>query len=231
MLLCFGHRGAAGYETENSLASVKKAIALGVDWIEIDIHAVHDELFVFHDFRLERLTAAKGYLRRKSLRSLARLRLPNGEPIPTLSEVMNCVNHRVGVNIEIKNRGCPRLLAILLDRLVREQYWPEERILVSSFVHRELGELKHIRPQTRIGLLTPRDPLPFLSRALSLKAFSIYPNIAWLSPALVSRFHDNRLRVYTWTVNEPQPIRRSMEMGVDGIISDFPDRVLTARSV
>jgi glycerophosphoryl diester phosphodiesterase len=90
-MICFGHRGAAGYAPENTLASVEKAISLGADWVEVDVYAVENELVVIHDDRLERTTNGSGYIIEQSLEYLRSLDAGEGEKIPFLREIFDLV--------------------------------------------------------------------------------------------------------------------------------------------
>ena len=104
-MFCIGHRGARGHAPENTLASVRKAIELGADWIEVDVYGVDGELVVFHDDRLERTTNGEGLLMGQSFDYLRSLDAGDGELIPTLAEVFDVAADRVGINVELKGPG------------------------------------------------------------------------------------------------------------------------------
>ncbi|MFW6383179.1 MAG: glycerophosphodiester phosphodiesterase, partial [Nanoarchaeota archaeon] len=106
MVLKIGHRGAMGYEPENTLSSFEKAIELGVDMIELDVRLCKDlEVVVFHDDKLSRFANAEGYVIEKSLEELKKLDVKGGGKIPALREALNHINKRAKVNIELKGRG------------------------------------------------------------------------------------------------------------------------------
>jgi glycerophosphoryl diester phosphodiesterase len=107
---CFGHRGAAGHEPENTLLSVRRGVEFGADWIEIDVHAVGDNLAVIHDERLETTTNGSGSLKTKTWDYLKSLDAGKGEKIPTLAGVIDCVDRKVGIVIEIKNHDAASLV-------------------------------------------------------------------------------------------------------------------------
>src|SRR5437868_6558771 len=98
-----GHRGAKGHAPENTLASFDKAIALGVKWVELDVQWHRDKLWVFHDVRLERCTDGKGWLVDHDVRTLRALDAGDGQKIPWLSEVLDRIDKRIGVNVEMKS--------------------------------------------------------------------------------------------------------------------------------
>src|SRR5262245_29681827 len=120
--LCIGHRGARGYEPENTLLSFRKALALGAPCIELDVFAVGGQLVVFHDDRLERTTNGKGFLLEHSFEELRRLDAGKGEKIPTLSEVFAAVDRRAGINIELKGRNTAKPVADFVSRM-RTEGW------------------------------------------------------------------------------------------------------------
>ena len=101
-MICIGHRGACGYAPENTLAAFELAITMGCPWLELDVYAVEGELLVIHDDTLERTTNGKGQVMQTPLATLRSLDAGNGQQIPTLKEVIELVDHRAGINIELK---------------------------------------------------------------------------------------------------------------------------------
>jgi len=105
MFLKIGHRGAMGYEPENTLRSFKKALDLKVDMIELDVYVCKsDELIVIHDDKVDRTTNGQGYVVNKTFEELRTLDAGKNEKIPTLSEVLNLVNRKAKLNIELKGK-------------------------------------------------------------------------------------------------------------------------------
>ena len=224
-MLCIGHRGAAGYEPENTLRSIGKALRLGAPWIEIDVHAVQDRLLVIHDFRLERTTNGKGYVKEHSLQYLRSLDAGDGEKIPFLEEVFELVNRRAGINIELKGEGAAELAAqFLADR--RREGWSEDAILVSSFNHHALREFGSLEPKFRLGALIAARPLDYAAFAERLGAYSVNPAFDFIDQFFVDDAHARGLKVFAYTVNHPDDIRRMAALGLDGLFSNYPDRVL-----
>src|SRR6056297_2287931 len=106
MVLKIGHRGAMGYEPENTLRSFKKAIELNVDMVELDVYVCSSgELVVIHDDKVDKTTNGKGYVSEKSFDELRKLDAGMGEKIPTLQEVLDLIDKRAKVNIELKGKG------------------------------------------------------------------------------------------------------------------------------
>lgn len=224
-LLCFGHRGAAGHAPENTLTSVETAIALGADWIEIDVYLVDGELVVFHDARLERTTNGQGYLEKQSLDYLRTLDAGEGERIPLLREVLERVDHRVGINIELKGAHTAAATARQLDLYLSASGGNWEQFLISSFNHHELRLVKQLRPQLRTGVLIYCLPLDYARMAEALGAYSIHPSCEFLNRSLVIDAHQRGLKVFPYTVNDEETLAHMKALEVDGVFTDYPELV------
>lgn len=221
-MLCIGHRGAAGHEPENTLRSIRRALELGADGIEIDVYAVHGELLVIHDTTLDRTTNGRGRLTDHTLEELRALDAGHGERIPTLAEVFDTVDQRALINIELKGRETAVPTLALIERYVNERGWRHEDFLVSSFRRRELRALKGT--PVRRGVLFVRSPWGFARTARDLGAWSVHFDVHFLREKQVSEAHRLGLKVFVYTVNNPGEIARCRAWGVDAIFSDFPDR-------
>jgi len=220
-MLCIGHRGAAGHEPENTLRSVRRALDMGVDGIEIDVYCVQGSLVVIHDAALGRTTNGSGPVRRRTLAELRRLDAGKGEHIPLLQEVLDTVDRRAFVNIELKGpRTAVPVLALLRETLSRR--WAPTDFLISSFRRTELRQLRG--SAFPIGILFARSARLFRPLARSLGATSIHVPLAYATSRLVSRVHADGRKLFVFTVNERKDMERMRELGVDGIFSDFPDR-------
>ena len=227
-LVCFAHRGARGHEPENTLRSFAKAIDLGSPWIELDVYPVEGELVVIHDLRLERTTNGTGYVFDSSLEYLRSLDAGKGERIPTLREVIDLVDNRCGVNIELKWHGAAEPVAGVVDTCCRELGWSPDHFLVSSFIHQELVRFRELLPAIRIGALTGELPLTHAAFAETLGAYSVNPTIEFISRDFVEDAHRRGLKVFVYTVDHPEDIAWMQRLGVDGVFTDFPERVLEA---
>src|SRR4051812_8026661 len=137
-LLCIGHRGACGHEPENTLRSIRRALELGAQGIEVDVHFVGGEIIVIHDAKLDRTTNGKGYVARKSFAYLRSLDAGKGERIPTLREVFETVGRHAFINIELKGRRTAEPVARLIAEFVASRGRQYKDFLVSSFNRREL---------------------------------------------------------------------------------------------
>lgn len=225
-LLVIGHRGARGHLAENTLPSIAKALELGVDGIEIDVfRCASEELVVFHDQTLEKLTNATGYIEQLDLDSIRNIEVLNGFTIPTLEEVLNLINGRVMLNIELKGSQTAILTDQMLHTFFEKETWSAEKILISSFDWEELKLFYEVNQKVPIAILTEDDPLDALPIAKELNAVAINPNYKSLNKENLTKIHKKGLKIYPWTVNQPEEISALLALGVDGIITDFPERV------
>ncbi|WP_235914999.1 glycerophosphodiester phosphodiesterase [Flagellimonas ochracea] len=224
--MVIGHRGAMGHETENTLASVQKAMDLGVDMIEIDVFKIESgEIVVFHDERVERLTNGGGKVEEYNIVDLHQLILDGGHKIPMIQEVLKLINNQVALNIELKGANTADRVNFILDYYVRERGWTWDNILISSFNWDELREMRKLNSGINIAVLTEDDPLQAIDVAKELNAVAINPDYKTLTEENVAQIQEVGFKIYTWTVNEPNQIEKMKNFGVDGIISDYPERV------
>lgn len=226
--LCIGHRGARGHEPENTLRSIRRALELGANAIEIDVWSVDGELVVIHDSRLDRTTNGRGLLRRKSFAYLRTLDAGLGEQIPTLREVCELVRGRAVLNVELKGPRTAGPVSELIRELVAKHSCRYADFLVSSFSRRELRAVTD--PHIPIGLLLGRPSRLCWFNARRVRACAVNPALRYTTRAFIEEAHRRGLRVYVFTVNDPADIARLMAWGVDGIFTDFPERVAALRA-
>lgn len=222
-MLCIGHRGAMGYAPENTLLAMRTALEMGVDWIELDVHLVAGELIVIHDDTLERTTNGEGHVSAHSLAYLRGLDAGQGEQIPLLQEVFALVDRRAGINIELKGAETAVPTVTFIEQQLK-QGWPLDQILVSSFHHDMLRQVRALNPAIRLGMLTPFVPDDLAAPAQKMGAFAINPWIMTVTEELVQDAHQRGIKVFVWTVNEPDDIARMRAWDVDGIFTNYPDR-------
>jgi glycerophosphoryl diester phosphodiesterase len=220
--VAIGHRGAAGHEPENTLRSVRRAIELGAAGIEIDVQFVDGELIVFHDRHLERTTNGHGQLARQTFAGLRTLDAGRGETIPTLREVIETIDRRAFLNIELKGRSTAQPVAAVL----REYFaagWSREDFIVSSFHHRELRAVND--GAMRIGLLLARPTRLYHVSARRVRAWSVHPAVRYTTREFVEDAHRRGWKVFPYTANTPEEIARIRATGADGVFTDFPERI------
>lgn len=224
--LVIGHRGAMGHETENTLASVQKALDLGVDGIEIDVFNIESgETVVFHDERVERLTNGGGRVEEYNYVDLLQLTLDGNHKIPMLQDVLKLIDNKVLLNIELKGAGTSDRVNFIMKYYIEERGWSPENFLISSFNWDELREMRKINPDVAIAVLTEDDPLEAIPVAKELKAVAINPDYEKLTSENNLAIKDAGFKIYAWTVNEPQDIIKMKRFGVDGIITNYPERI------
>ena len=224
-LLCIGHRGAMGHAPENTLLSFKKALELGAACVEADVYHVDGNLMVFHDDRLERTTNGSGYLLNHDFDTLRALDAGDGERIPTLGELFETVDLKAGVNIELKGPDTARPVCEFIA--TRRQYgWRDDLVLVSSFNHSRLEAVRWRDPRIRLGVLITGPPGDAAAVATGLGAYSVHLSLAFIDRGVVEDAHSRGLRVFVFTVNHPDDIRLMEALGVDGVFTNYPERVL-----
>lgn len=224
--LRIGHRGAKTYVAENTLASVEKALALGVDGIEIDVHRCSSgELVVFHDFTLDRMTNGTGEIANHSLDELKSLKVNQDHAIPLLEEVLDLVDGQCFLNIELKGRFTGESVVKTIQNYIRNYHWTNDQFLISSFQFKELELVRSLNEHIRLGVLTKASVTEAVQFGKRIKANAIHPNMALVSNDNVKWAQNEGLKVITWTVNNEEDILRMKTYGVDGIISDNPDRI------
>ena len=216
------HRGASAEAPENTLAAFRRALALGADGIELDVQVTRDgEAVVFHDATLARLTGRRGRLARLSLRELREVRV-QGEPIPTLTEVLALARRRAVVQIEIK-RGvavAPVVRALRQARI-------GTGVVLASFDAAIVADSRRLAPRIPRMLITKgggggrAETLVPVLAALGAVGVSI-DHRAIRSPAFVTALHRCGLCVWCWTVNDARVMLRLASWGVDAILSDNP---------
>jgi glycerophosphoryl diester phosphodiesterase len=198
------------------LASFEKAMEVGVDMIELDVFLSKDNIpVVIHDKTIDRTTISNGFVSDFLAIELQKL------GIPTLEDVFQLVNHQCDINVEIKEFEAVKSV---LD-LIHSNIFSKEKILISSFDWNALQEVRFHDNDIRIGVLTETDVDLALAFAKFIKAYSIHPFHHLLTKENVIQIQYNNFKVYPWTVNEPEDIIFVKLLNVDGIITDFPDRV------
>jgi glycerophosphoryl diester phosphodiesterase len=226
-LYVIGHRGAMGYETENTLASIEKAVELGVPMIEIDVFKIASgELVVFHDDEVDKLTDGIGPIEAKNLEEVKALTLEGGHRIPTLIEVLDALDKRTSLNIELKGSNTADDSVRIVRAYIAEYGYNADQFVFSSFKWEELDRVRELDEQFDIAVLTGEDPLDAISKAQELNAIAINPWYKRVTAENVQAIHEAGFKVFTYTVNEPEDIALMREYKVDGIFCNYPDRAL-----
>ena len=224
-MLNIAHRGASGYEPENTLRSFSRALTMNVDAIELDVHLTKDKkLVVIHDSSVKRTTNGKGWVKNLTFKELRKLDAGLTEKIPTLKEVFDLVNKKIIIHIELKGKGTAKPVARLIEQYTQKGWW-YNHFVISSFNFKELESFYKINKKVRIDVLFEKNPDDFFKKAPLVNAYSINFPITLVSSKHVKKAHKEGLKLWVWTVNTKKDIARMRKLKVDGIFTNFPDRV------
>ncbi len=214
-----GHRGAAAYEPENTLRSIRTALAMGVTAVEVDVQLTKDdELAVIHDSTVDRTTNGKGAVRDFTLAELQRLDAGKGEAVPALAQVVEEVSGRAHLIVEVKH---PEAAPAVLQFFQAREIFGETHVI--SFWHPVVMALKAKEPRLHTGVLfvgCPADPVG-LARAALAEALVLH--YAYVTPELVNAAHADGIQVYIWNIDDVDTLKPYLDMNLDGIGSNRPD--------
>lgn len=221
-MIAVGHRGAAGLEPENTLRGFRRAIELGVDWVECDIHLTRDgRLAVIHDESVDRTTDGHGPVSAFSLDELRRLDAGLGERIPSLEEVLETVRGHVRVLVELKGVGVEEAAVAIVTDLAMS-----ENVTFTSFHLDRIARVRQLSPAQSTGAIFSDPPPDACARAAAAGARSLGVHHRRLSPILVQEARDRRLPLRAWNPDTEPEIEAMVDLGVDGIGSNRPDLLL-----
>lgn len=228
------HRGASGHAPENTLAAYERAVQLGAGFIETDLHLTRDARFVaIHDATLERTTNGRGNVHDFTLAELRELdagmwfdREFMGQRIPTLEEVLKFgKDHDVIFYLEVKYDAAWGMHHSLVAELHKSE--STARSIVISFDQSTLTALRQVDSTMMMGLLVDQPQVDVAKVATELGVRQLCPRADLVTPKLVVEAHRVDLQVATWTVDDAETMRAVAAAGVDGIMSNFPDRLQT----
>jgi len=231
--LILAHRGASAHAPENTLSAFELALAQGAHGVELDAKLSADgEVVVIHDATVDRTTDGKGRVSQLTTAALRELDAGSffserfsGEKIPTLIEVFEAIGDRALINIELTNYSTPRDgLADKICQLV-EQFRLEERILFSSFLPSNLKRTCSLLPDAPRGLLALGGWMGWWARSFGFNFGdyqALHPHLNDTTPQQIARVHRLKRFINVYTVNVVEDMRRLINWGVDGIITDEP---------
>jgi glycerophosphoryl diester phosphodiesterase len=237
-ILSIAHRGAAGITPENTKIAFLKALDLGADAIEFDVQLTQDDVcIVFHDESLERTTNGDGLVADTSWEVISKLDAGSwfaasfrNVEVPTLEEVLKTIGGRTTLNIELKpdKRRQEKLVRHVITAVARFDLF--ESVVFSSFDLGSVELLARLVPKARVGVLCLPDRVEkAVAAAVRMKAETIHPHVGMVDQEFVNDAHARGWNVWAWTANEPGEIELLMALGVDGIFTDYPDRVVNPR--
>ena len=230
------HRGFSGRAPENTLAAIREAIAVGADMAEVDVTlTADDQVVVIHDEKVQRTTGGRGLVADFTLAELQRLdagswfsRRFSEERIPTLEQVLEAVDGRILLNVEIKSEAVGRGVTEKVAAAIQARGMVN-RVVVSSFSPRALEEMRSAAPEIRTAVLYDpelhrgMDPVEIVT-GLGASAFNIRGSR--LTDEMLRRCSEHGIPVGIYTVDKPKKMRRFLERGVNAIFTNHPDRML-----
>jgi glycerophosphoryl diester phosphodiesterase len=233
-----GHRGASGVAPENTLAAFRRALEMGAAYIETDLQLSKDgSLVLLHDPKLERTTNGRGLVASQTLAELQRLDAGGwfrkrgvterfgGERIMTVEEILQFAReHDIGLYLEMKTParvGAEQAVVSAVRAAAAS-----DRVCVISFDLTVLAEVRALDPRMPLGYLFSKSQRDAVARAISVGASTLLPRCDRVTAKLIAEAKDNRLHLVTWTVNDPRQMKTLIAMGVGGIMTDYPDRLV-----
>lgn len=242
--IVIAHRGASAYAPENTLAAVKKAISMGADMVEIDVQLTKDkQIVLMHDLTVDRTTNGKGRVKDLTFSEIRKLDAGSwfsdefkGEKIPTLEEVIETINGKCKLLIEVKRVKTkkPEIEAKIIQLI--DKYNAHGWCIVQSFETEVVKNIQSIDNSIECHkLVTMNIPVLPLHVDSRIKTGTIYkyktvqginPYYKMLNKRKVDKIHGRGQKIFTWTVNEIEDMKQMVELGVDGIITNYPDRLI-----
>lgn len=233
-VLAIGHRGASGITPENTKIAFLKALDLGADAIEFDVQLTKDGVaVVFHDETLDRTSNGTGKVAETDFDVVSKLDAGGWfgasfekVEIPTLEEILQSLGGKTTMNIELKpDERLDRLVKHVVTAVARFELFGQ--VVFSSFHHDAIKRIREFVPSARLGVLCQKGGAPFaFSLAEKLGAENIHPEIGMVDTDLIAAARKRGLKVWSWTGNETGEIQLLKGLGVDGIFTDYPDRVV-----
>jgi glycerophosphoryl diester phosphodiesterase len=233
------HRGASGHAPENTMAAFQRAVDLGARFIETDLHLTRDARVVaIHDSTLDRTTTGHGPVYLRSLEEVRALDAGAwfssrsgesfaGEHVPTLGEILRFAKERdVVFYLEIKSDAAWGAEHVVVAAL--RDSGEAARVIILSFDPATIESVHRLDSTMMTGYLCEHRSKDLVERSVRAGARQIVPRGDLVTPALVEKAHRAGLQVVAWTINEPAQMRRLIAAGVDGIMSDYPDRLVSA---
>ncbi|MHB8382335.1 MAG: glycerophosphodiester phosphodiesterase [Candidatus Binataceae bacterium] len=216
-----GHRGASNVFPENTLAAFRAACDIGVDLCELDVQLSSDgAVVVIHDDTVDRTTNGRGAVAGLTLAEMKALDAGGGERIPTLEEVFAATAGRCGLNVELKIAGLEPQVAGIMRKCNAAGTG-----MVSSFDWDALAAMRALAPEIRIGVLAEKKPERMLEAAERMRAYSVNPRYDLATRDFCAAAHERGFKVLVWTVDVPEAMRMLIDSGVDGIMTNYPDRM------
>ena len=229
-IIIMGHRGASKIAPENTLKAFKEAIRLKADSVEFDVQETLDgEIVVIHDYNTLRTAGTEGIVNHMTLKELKKLNFGDGEQIPTLLELIELAKDKISLNCEIKVEGiAKKIIQIFQDADILDS------TITSSFLHEELIKIQKIEPQLKLATLVPTEAGKFSDWNYKKKIidynsennyYAINPLYKLADKQFIEYAHEKNIKVFPWTVDSGIAMRKLINMGTDGIITNDISRL------
>ncbi|MCJ7651342.1 MAG: hypothetical protein MUP85_22265 [Candidatus Lokiarchaeota archaeon] len=229
-IIIMGHKGASKIAPENTLKAFKEAIRLKADAVEFDVHETLDgELVIIHDDNTLSRAGTEGIVKEMTLKELKKLNFGDGERIPTLLELIDLAKDKISLNCEIKVEGiAKKIVQIFQDADILDS------TMVSSFLHAELIKIQQIEPQLKLATLVPNEAgkfsdwnfkKKFIDYTSENNYYAINPLYKLADRQFIEYAHEKNVKVFPWTVNSGIAMRKLINMGTDGIITNDISRL------
>jgi glycerophosphoryl diester phosphodiesterase len=222
MAKIIGHRGSPADEPENTLRSFRRALAVGVAAVELDVQLTKDgRLIVIHDETLDRTTNGRGPVRDFTLAELKKLDAGRGEPLPSLEEVFDLVQRQAHLMVELKQ---PEAAGALLDFFQARQAFDFATII--SFWHPAVKALKEAEPRLDAGVLMVGCPADPVGLARAARAGTLALNFRYVNRELVDAAHQQGIKVMVWNIDDPETLQPYLAMNLDAICTNRPGEII-----
>lgn len=224
------HRGASGYAPENTMSAFTTAIIMGSNYIELDAQETSDgEIIILHDNTLERTTGINKNIWEVSYSEIKNLDAGywfnekfKNEPIPKLSDVINNVNGKIKLNIELKTNGHEKKLAEKVVKIVETMKFTSDCIL-TSFDFSQIRRVKELNPNIKVGYILKSLPENIDVFKSDIEILSVHYNL--VNNEFMEKAIKNNKEVHVWTVNDEDEMKRIIDLGVNNIITNYPDKL------
>lgn len=209
------HRGASYWEPENTLISIERALRMGADYVEFDVRKTRDkQLVVIHDALVDRTTNGQGKVGEILLKDIQKLDAGKKQQIPTLDQVLELVEDKKKIVLEIKEPGYEDLI---IEKL---QTYNLKSPLLASFYHRSVEKVKRLNPDLKTGVIIASQPLNISNIALSVNADVIFIKKKFLDENIVENVKEYDLNIYPWVVDDIKQAKKFIELGADGLVTN-----------
>lgn len=226
-MLIIGHRGAAGVAPENSLEALRAGVDAGADMLEFDVHLTSDRIPVLiHDNNLRRTHKKRLFVHGASLAELQAATAETDSPIVTLEEVFDEFFGQTLMNIELKHRGSAKDIVAFIEQKYIKRTADWDNFVFSSFLGTELRAVRKVAPHAHLWLLHNRNPFIFIAYARLIQLDGVGFHRLYINDLALEIAKKTKLFTYAYTVNRPRTAILLNQKGLDGVVTDYPSKVL-----